>query len=574
VSCAPPSGSTFSIGTTTDVCQATDGAGNTGSNSFTVTVVDTTPPTLNLPAPITVEATGPGGATVTYTATATDNVGGSVTPNCSPPSGSTFSLGTTTVTCTATDSAGNSASGTFTITVRDTTPPTLSLPSPITAEDTGPGGATVSYTATATDSVSGNLSASCTPGSGSLFPIGATDVSCSATDGAGNTASGQFTVTIVDTTAPSITVASSQIKVEATDARGSTLTYPMPTALDLVDGPVPVSCSPKPGSRFPLGSTTVTCGASDTHGNSASASFTVLVVDTVAPVLSVPAPITVSSGGSSTLAATDPTISAFLGAASARDIVSGTIPVANNAPASFPLGTTTVTFTARDGAGNTVTNTSSVTVVTQPVAAPKIVDRTPPDDVRGVTVTVGNRLLKLSWKRPLATDFDHVRITRSSTAPGAAETPVYTGAGVAFIDRRVLNGTDYRYVIVSYDRAGNRSAGIAVVAAPKAPLLVRPADGARMAQPPTLLWVPTKGAAYYNVQLFRGARKIFSAWPIVDRLKLASSWRYLGRRFQLTPGLYRWYVFPGFGARSQAKYGPVLGSSTFVVVKKAKKKAS
>ena len=82
-----------------------------------------------------------------------------------------------------------------------------------------------------------------------------------------------------------------------------------------------------------------------------------------------------------------------------------------------------------------------------------------------------------------------------------------------------------------------------------------------MTAPPTLMWVPTKGAAYYNVQLFRGARKIFSAWPVDDRFRLAANWQYEGRRIRLTPGLYRWYVFPGFGTLREAKYGPALAGA-------------
>jgi HYR domain len=564
--CTPASGSTFPVGTTTVDCNATDGAGNTGSNSFTVTVRDTTPPTLNLPGPITVEATGPNGAVVTYTATATDNVSGNVTPSCSPQSDSTFPLGTTTVTCTATDTAGNSASGTFTVTVRDTTPPTLGLPAPILAEATGPNGAAVSYTATANDTVSGSLTPTCDPASGSTFPLGLTTVSCTVRDGAGNATSGQFTVTVQDTVAPAIKVAAARVSVEAVSSGGAPVTYALPTAQDLVDGPVPVSCTPKPGAQFRFGSTTVDCHAIDSRGNASSASFEVLVVDTTPPVLTVPAAITVSSNGAQTLAASDPIVSKFLSGATARDIVAGGVSVTNNAPSTFPVGTTTVTFSAADPSGNTATATSTVTVVTQAVPRVQAPDRTPPDNVRGLSVKIGDRQLKLSWKPPLANDFDHVRITRSSTAPGAAETPVYTGSGTKFVDRRVLNGTDYRYVITSYDHAGNRSAGIAVVAAPKARMLVKPADGARVSSPPTLTWVPVAGASYYNVQLFRGNVKVLSAWPAYG-LKLTKAWKYAGRTYHLTPGRYRWYVFPGFGARSAAKYGPVLGTSSFVVVK-------
>ena len=565
--CSPPSGSTFPVGTTTVTCTATDGSGNTGSNSFTVTVQDTVPPTLNLPGPITAEATAPSGAAVTYTATASDNVDGSVTPSCSPPSGSTFPLGTTTVTCTATDSSGNSASGTFTVTVRDTTPPTLSLPAPIIAEATGANGAAVSYTATANDTVSGSFTPSCNPSSGSTFPLGQTTVSCTATDGSGNSTSGQFRVTVEDTVGPAISVAAAQVRVEAVSPTGAAVTYTMPTATDLVDGPVPVSCSPRPGSQFPLGSTAVKCSAVDSHGNAGSASFDVRVVDTTPPVLTVPASITVSSNGAPTLAASDPNVSAFLSGATARDIVAGGVPVGNDAPSAFPVGTTTVTFSARDPSGNTATGTSNVTVVTQPVTRVPPPDRTPPDDIRNLGVKIGDRQLKLSWKPPIASDFDHVQITRSSAAPGAAETPVYTGGGTTFVDRRLLNGTDYRYVIVSYDHAGNRSAGVAVVAAPKATMLVRPADGVKVSSPPTLVWIPVVGATYYNVQLYRGKLKVLSTWPTGARLQLTKAWKYERRTYQLTPGRYHWYVFPGFGSRSAGKYGPALGTSSFVVVK-------
>jgi hypothetical protein len=120
VSCSPASGSTFAPGTTTVNCQATDNFANTGYGSFTVTVV-TGPPTLTLPADITVEATSPAGAVVTYSATADENA----TVVCNPPSGSTFALGTTTVNCSATNVLNQTTTGSFHVTVVDTTPPSI-----------------------------------------------------------------------------------------------------------------------------------------------------------------------------------------------------------------------------------------------------------------------------------------------------------------------------------------------------------------------------------------------------------------------------------------------------------------
>ena len=166
---------------------------------------DSTPPVLTLPANLVVEATSPAGATATYSASANDDTDGSVAVNLSPASGSTFPLGTTTVTASAKDAAGNTATGSFTVTVRDTTPPVLSLPASGSAEATGPGGAVVTFSGSASDIVSGAVAVNFSPASGSTFPLGTTTVNATATDAAGNTATGSFTVTVRDTTAPVIT---------------------------------------------------------------------------------------------------------------------------------------------------------------------------------------------------------------------------------------------------------------------------------------------------------------------------------------------------------------------------------
>jgi hypothetical protein len=110
---------------TTVQCTASDSHGNIAHGSFTVNVRDTTPPALSLPANITAEATGPSGRVVSYTATSTDIVDGARPVTCDHASGSTFPLGTTTVQCTATDTHNNTAHGSFTVTVRDTTPPVI-----------------------------------------------------------------------------------------------------------------------------------------------------------------------------------------------------------------------------------------------------------------------------------------------------------------------------------------------------------------------------------------------------------------------------------------------------------------
>lgn len=175
---------------------STDKAGNAELPHLIFVAIDTTPPSLQLPAQITTQATGPSGATVTFSVSATDIVDGTDPVTCDHISGSTFPLGTTTVNCSSTNKAGNTGTGLFDITVQDTLPPTLSLPSSITVSATSISGATVTYAATATDLVDGSVTPTCTPSSGSTFQIGTTTVSCSAIDAHGNKAIGSFIVTV------------------------------------------------------------------------------------------------------------------------------------------------------------------------------------------------------------------------------------------------------------------------------------------------------------------------------------------------------------------------------------------
>ncbi len=200
------SGTTFALGHTTVTVTATDGAGNASTATFDVFVRDTTAPALTVPANVVAEATSAAGAIVTYPpATATDAVG-PVTFTYSTASGTQFALGTTTVTVTATDGAGNSSTGSFTVTVRDTLAPVLTVPANVVAEATSAAGAIVTYPpATATDAV-GPVTFTYSTASGAQFALGTTTVTVTATDGAGNSSTGSFTVTVRDTTAPVGTV--------------------------------------------------------------------------------------------------------------------------------------------------------------------------------------------------------------------------------------------------------------------------------------------------------------------------------------------------------------------------------
>ena len=172
-----------------------------------------------MPAPLTLEATSAAGATVTFGASANDAVDGPVATSCSPASGGTFSMGITMVTCNATDAAGNVGYGSFSVTVRDTTPPVLTLLGDLTLEATSPAGAVATFAATASDIVNGSRPVACMPASGATLPLGTTTVACNAADLSGNTSAGSFTATVRDTTAPAVS-APAALSVAATEAGG------------------------------------------------------------------------------------------------------------------------------------------------------------------------------------------------------------------------------------------------------------------------------------------------------------------------------------------------------------------
>jgi hypothetical protein len=297
--CTPASGSAFPVGSTPISCSAVDSNGNVGTAAFAVVVSDTTPPLVTVPGALTAEATSAAGAAVSFASSATDLVDGAVATNCSPASAATFPLGSTSVTCSATDAHGNSSSGSFSVVVTDTTAPSLTLPGTITAQASSPGGAAVSYTATASDLVDGAVAPSCSPESGSTFAIGSTTVSCSATDAHGNSSTGSFSVTVTDGAAPKVAVPAA-IVVNATSPLGAVVTYTA-TAVDGFGAALTPSCSKASGSVFAIGTTTVSCTATDARGNSASAqAFTVTVKGAVAQLqdlLAVVQSWNVKSGG-------------------------------------------------------------------------------------------------------------------------------------------------------------------------------------------------------------------------------------------------------------------------------------
>jgi hypothetical protein len=229
-----------------------------------------------------------------------------------------------------------------------------------------------------------------------------------------------------------------------------------------------------------------------------------------------------------------------------------------------------VTGSCKDKAANT----------SAPVAYDLRYDTKPPVLGR-VRTEVSSRGVTLRWTA--SKDTHSITVARRPGLRGRKLSTVYDGkAGKtrSFVDRRLRGGVKYRYTITAYDEAGNAAAkGLAIktnaVTATKAVAnkpaaragLTRPLAGARLTAAPLLAWKAVSKATYYNVQLYRNGQKILSGWPLTTTFQLQRSWRFDGRSYKLTPGTYRWYVWPGFGPRSANRYGKLLGTRSFVVAR-------
>ena len=200
----PWSGNRILISDFGDAAQGALGADPKGVAIFP-SLDNTTPPTITAPADIMVECNTANGATGVDLGTPTVSDDTDPNPTVTSDAPATFPLGSTTVTYTATDSSGNSASDTQTVTVEDTSPPSITAPPDIMVEANTQGGATGVNIGIATASDICDPSLTITNDAPSVFPLGDTSVRWTATDTAGNSATATQLVTVVDNTPPDVT---------------------------------------------------------------------------------------------------------------------------------------------------------------------------------------------------------------------------------------------------------------------------------------------------------------------------------------------------------------------------------
>ncbi len=450
----------FHEGTTRVSYNATDGAGNSATCSFTIKVTNTTPPTITCPlSPVVVSA----GANCLYTLAAVAGVSSTATPSCDPgtityrqaPStpltigSSTFGLGTFTLIAIATDASNNSSTCSLTLQVIDNTgpvlqpgtcPPNITVNSDASAAcgvnqtwnapvwvDNCPANTIVVSRATSPVGMTPNTATLLANNSGGFFPVGTTTVNFTAKDGPAITANVgtpcAFSVTVVDDDKPSITnCPAAPIAVNAGAGCTGTYTLFTPTITDngcstalAVTYTANNSALPASGTFAPLttltlqlGTTTITYNTSDAAGNTTACVYTVQVSDMTPPALTCPSNqivITgICTGTPSTWADPTPTDNCpGLLSISAPIVVSTTgasAPVLTGTPGArggtFPVGVTTLRYTAWDNASPSNSATCTFTIDVRENTAPTITCAVAPQIIpagAGCVTTVTSAML-------------------------------------------------------------------------------------------------------------------------------------------------------------------------------------
>lgn len=353
-------GQSISIGALTGTgvtLVVTDNNGNVDSCTAYVTVIDTLAPVANCnDDTIYLDASGQGLIAINDIASFTDVCGidtlfaSADSLDCGDLAASPLS-----VTVTATDSNGNTSNCTVQVTVIDSIAPVATCPSPIVVgNDSGQCGANVTWSFNATDNCNiANTTNSANPGD--FFNVGTTTVSYQVTDDGGNTDSCSFSVTVNDAEAPvAVCPPSISVSNDSGDC-GASVSWAFSSSDNC--GIANTINQNNPGDFFNIGTSTVDYTVLDSAGNADSCSFTITVSDGEAPVVVCPAPITQNNdSGQCASVVTWPTVNAT------DNCGVDSLFSSQMSGATFPVGTSSVTYFATDTAGNIDTCMFSVTV--------------------------------------------------------------------------------------------------------------------------------------------------------------------------------------------------------------------
>ena len=222
VSCNPASGTGFTLGSNSVICEARDSAGNRVTGSFTVGVFDTVAPTIGLPGTVTAEAVDSGGVPVSFAVSASDRVDAKAAAQCTPASGSVFAPGTTSVSCGAADFSGNRSSGRFDVTV------SVAAPVAVASSTTAPATTT---TSTASEPAPTTTSTTTTPTTTTTALTTTSTTTSPTTTSTSTTTPSTTTTTAASTTTPSTTTttAAATTTTQAAVSGSAALSWSAPT---------------------------------------------------------------------------------------------------------------------------------------------------------------------------------------------------------------------------------------------------------------------------------------------------------------------------------------------------------
>lgn len=243
-----------------------------------------------------------------------------------------------------------------TVIVGDVTPPVISSCAANVTVNQDPDSCVATSVSLGTPTATDNCGiASTTNDAPASFPVGITTVTWTVTDVGGNTAQCTQTVTVIDNIVPTISCPSNvTVNVDSGACEASSVTLGSPTTGDNCPSETVSNDAP---TAFPVGTTTVTWTVTDASGNTAQCTQTVIVTDNIDPTISCPSNVTVNVDFGACTAS-----GVALSSPTTGDNCLGET-VYNDAPATFPIGTTTVTWTVTDAVGNTAQCTQNVTVI-------------------------------------------------------------------------------------------------------------------------------------------------------------------------------------------------------------------
>jgi hypothetical protein len=362
ISVSPNTFGCANLGTNTITLTVNDGHGNTATCTATVTVVDNSAPSVSCKnATVNLNAAGTGSVTTADVLLAnSDNCGAGSQLSLSPGAFSCASLGANTVTLTASDGQGNTASCSAIVTVVDNTAPVVVCQNRTVALNAA--GAASIAPAELFQSGSDNCGTvnqvSVSPNAFTCANLGANTVTLQVNDGHGNTASCTATVTVADNTAPLVTCKNATVSLNAAGSASVTAATVFQSGSDNCGTVNPQSVAPASFGCAQLGANTVTLTANDGHGNTASCTATVTVTDNTAPnMLCQNLNISLSAAGSASITAAQ----VNNGSADNCGLTSMTVAPATVSCAN--LGQNTVLLTGTDLSGNSAQCQAIVTVV-------------------------------------------------------------------------------------------------------------------------------------------------------------------------------------------------------------------